>query len=252
LDNNSVEFLDQNESFIYRNVGPHVLIWGGKTRGTMYGVMTFLERELGCRWYTPRVSVANPKERYSFDYLYHSESPGIRVRNDFYYEAFEPIWAARNKVNGAMNFSEQPREQPGAVEGYWAVHTFNRFMPPSEYFDQHPEYYSLIDGKRIKEQTQLCLTNPDVFTIVTEKLKQTIKKYPQDLIYSVSQNDWRNPCQCDKCQEIALREESESGPIVWFVNKVAKNRNIPINLWVHWLTHTHVNLLKTSNLGITS
>jgi len=37
----------------------------------------------------------------------------------------------------------------------------------------------------------------------------------------VSQNDWRNPCQCDACQAIAGREGSEAGPLIWFVNQVA-------------------------------
>ena len=210
---------DNDESFTYKNVGPTILIWGGKQRGTMYGVMTFLERELGCRWYTPRVSIVPKKERYTFNYLNHSESPTIRVRNDFYYEAFEPIWAARNKINGAMSY----REQHGGVECYWAVHTFYRFMTPSEFFDEHPEYYSLVDGKRIYERAQLCLTNPDVLSIVTERLKQTMRDYPEYLIYSVSQNDWHNPCQCEKCQAIAKREGSESGPLIWFVNKVAES-----------------------------
>jgi len=209
---------DDDESFTYRNMGPDILIWGGSLRGTMYGVMTFLENELGCRWYTSRVSVIPQKQSYAFDYLYHKEIPGIRVRNDFYHEAFEPIWAARNKVNGAMNY----REQPGGVEGYWAVHTFYRFMPPDEFFAAHPEFYSLIDGQRVADHTQLCLTNAEVLKIVTERLKKTIRENPQYLIYSVSQNDWSNPCQCDKCQAIAVKEESESGPIVWFVNQVAK------------------------------
>jgi hypothetical protein len=209
---------DGDESFIYKNIGPSIVIWGGKQRGTMYGVMTFLERELGCRWYTPRVSVVPKKDRYAFDYLRHSESPGIRVRNDFYYEAFEPIWAARQKVNGAMGY----REQVGGVEGYWAVHTFYQFMPPSEFFAEHPEYYSLINGKRVHDRAQLCVTNPDVLRIVTERLKQVMRDNPGNLIYSVSQNDWRNPCQCDKCAAIVEKEGSESGPIIWFVNRVAQ------------------------------
>jgi hypothetical protein len=209
---------DGDESFTYRNIGPSIVIWGGKQRGTMYGVMTFLERELGCRWYTPRVSVVPKKDRYAFDYLRHSDSPGIRVRNDFYYEAFEPIWAARQKVNGSMNY----REQPGGVEGYWAVHTFYHLVRPSEFFAEHPEYYSLINGKRVHARTQLCLTNPDVVRIATERLKQVMRDNPGNLIYSVSQNDWRNPCQCDKCAAIVEREGSESGPIIWFVNRVAE------------------------------
>ena len=43
---------ENDESFIYQNIGSNISILGGKARGTMYGVMTFLERELGCRWYT--------------------------------------------------------------------------------------------------------------------------------------------------------------------------------------------------------
>ena len=212
---------DNDESFTYRNVGPAIVIWGGRARGTMYGVLTFLERELGCRWYTPRVSVAPRKDTYVFDYIRHSESPGVRVRNDFYYEAFDPIWAARNKINGQLTFDEV-RKQPGGVETYWGVHTFYHFMPPSEFFDEHPEYYSLIDGKRIHERAQLCLTNPDVLRIVTERLKQFMRDNPDHLIYSVSQNDWRNPCQCEKCQAIVEREGTEAGPIIWFVNQVAE------------------------------
>ncbi len=208
-----------DESFIYKNVGSNILIYGGEQRGTMYGIMTFLEKELGVRWYTSRVTIAPQKEDYAFDYLYNFEAPTIRVRNDFYYEAFEPIWAARNKINGAMGY----RDQPGGVECYWSVHTFNRFMPTDEFYDNHPEYYSLIDGQRISYHTQLCLTNPDVLQIITNRLKKTMRENPQYLIYSVSQNDWRNPCQCEKCQAIAQREESEAGPLIWFVNKVAEN-----------------------------
>ena len=209
---------DADESFCYQNVGPHLLIYGGCQRGTQYGVFSFLERELGCRWYTPRVSLAPLKIRWSFERLHHAERPGIRVRNDFYYEAFDPIWAARNRVNGAMNY----REQPGGVEAYWSVHTFYRFLPPEEFFAGHPEYYSLIDGRRIYEHAQLCLTQPDVLRIITERMRKTMQEHPEYLIYCLSQNDWHNPCQCDNCQALHRREESEAGPIVWFVNQVAE------------------------------
>jgi len=209
---------EADESFRYLNIGPHLLIYGGRLRGTMYGVFSLLERELGCRWYTPQVSAAPQKDRWSFDRLRHAEKPGIRVRNDFYYEAFDPIWAARNRVNGGMNY----RDQPGGVEAYWSVHTFYRFMPPDEFYAVHPEYYSLIDGKRVYDHAQLCLTNPDVLAIITERMRRTMIENPQYLIYCLSQNDWHNPCQCEKCQALAKQEGSEAGPMVWFVNQVAE------------------------------
>lgn len=207
-----------DESFTYANVGGDIVILGGSQRGTMYGVMAFLENEMGVRFYTPAVTVAPKKARYSFRLLHRTEKPGIRVRNDFYFEAFNPIWAAHNRVNGAMG----TREQPGGVEGYWAVHTFYPLMPPAEFFDAHPEYYSLIDGKRTHDHAQLCLTNPEVLEILSDRLKQRMRENPGNLIYSVSQNDWHGACQCDQCQAIAKAEESESGPLLWFVNQVAE------------------------------
>ncbi len=208
-----------DESFTYLNRGPSILIWGGKQRGTQYGVLSFLERELGIRWYTPSVSVAPSRFTYSFFQLNHTEAPGIRVRNDFYFEAFDPTWAARNRINGAM----ATREQPGGVEAYWSVHTFFPLMPPEEFFDDHPEYYSLIDGVRTHDHAQLCTTNPDVVRILTERILKVMHEQPDYLIYDVSQNDWHGACQCDKCQAIATAEESESGPVIHLVNQIAES-----------------------------
>ena len=207
-----------DESFTYCNVGPDIYIYGGKQRGSMYGVLSFLENEFGCRWYTPAVTIIPKRQEQKFCFYDHSEKPGIRVRNDFYYEAFDPIWAAHNRMNGRMTWNTQP----GGVEAYWAVHTFFPLMPPAEFYATHPEYYSLIDGKRVFERAQLCLTNPDVLKIITERIRKRMRESPEYLIYDVSQNDWRNPCQCDKCQAIAKQEGSESGPIIWFVNQVAE------------------------------
>lgn len=209
---------DLDESFRYYNSGSDIFIYGGKQRGTMYGVMSFLENELGCRWYTPTVTMIPKREELKFKSYNHAESPGIRVRNDFYFEAFDPVWAARNKMNGRKGYARQP----GGVECYWGVHTFYSLVPPSEFFDKHPEYYSLIDGKRIYKRAQLCLSNPDVLNIMIERVKNRMRESPEYLIYCVSQGDWRNPCQCDKCQKIVKEEGSESGIVVWFVNQVAK------------------------------
>jgi hypothetical protein len=206
------------ESFRYFNLGPSIYITGGQQRGTMYGVFEFLERELGCRWYTPTVSIIPKRQELKFVWFDHAEKPGVRVRNDFYFEAFDPTWAARNKMNGAMGY----REQPGGIESYWSVHTFFPLMPPDEFYKKHPEYYSLIDGKRIFERAQLCLSNPDVLRIMTDRIRKRMRESPEYLIYDVSQNDWYNPCQCDKCQAIAKEKGGESAVVIWFVNQVAE------------------------------
>ncbi len=206
-----------DESFRYLSEGGDIMIFGGRERGTLYGVMAFLENELGCRWYTPAVSVIPPREELRFSHYDRTESPGVRVRNDFYFEAFDTLWAARNRMNGRMGYVNQP----GGVEAYWAVHTFYPLVPPDEFFGKHPEYYSLVNGKRTHESAQLCLTNPHVLSIIIDRIKKRMRESPEYLIYDVSQNDNFNPCQCDKCQRIVREEQSESGLIIWFVNQVA-------------------------------
>ena len=219
----------KDESFRYFSNGPEIYIYGGKLRGTMYGALTFLENEFGCRWYTPMVKKIPSLKKHAFDSLNHQEAPGIQVRNDFFYMAFDPVWAARNKMNGRM--SSNPVNQPGGSESYWSVHTFYHFIPPSEFFDSHPEYFSLIDGKRTANEKdndwskrgQLCLSNPDVLKITKQRVLETIRNDSGHMVYSVSQNDWRNPCQCSKCQSIVKKYgNQESGILIWFVNQVAE------------------------------
>ena len=108
----------------------------------MYGVMSFLEREMGVRFYTPKVTATPKRARYTFTWLNHSEKPGVRVHNDFYHEAFEPTWAARNRVNGAMGY----RKQPGGIECYWAVHTFYPLLPPEEFVGVPPDDLREVGG----------------------------------------------------------------------------------------------------------
>ena len=57
---------DGDEGFTYRNVGKNIWIYGGKQRGTMYGVYTFLEREFGVRWYTKDCTKVPEVESWSF------------------------------------------------------------------------------------------------------------------------------------------------------------------------------------------
>src|SRR5204863_199957 len=103
------------------------------------------------------------------------------------------------------------------------VHTFNSILDPKKHFEQHPEYFSMVGGKRISEQTQLCLTNPDVLAIAIETVKGWIAKNPKANIFSVSQNDWYNPCECAACKAIDDAEGSHAGTLIRFVNAIAES-----------------------------
>jgi hypothetical protein len=80
----------------------------------------------------------------------------------------------------------------------------------------------LVNGKRQKENPQLCCTNPEVMRICTEAVRKLMREQPQNVVFSVSQNDWDNHCECANCQAVAKQEESQIGPVMQLVNHVAE------------------------------
>jgi len=210
---------DDEESFTYESIGKNIFIYGGKQRGTMYGVFTFLENELGCRWYTSDFSRIPSLNQFTFTKLSHSESPAVKYRYSNYYDVTKaPAWSAHNKENTKW---EPSVNEYGNLEAYWSCHTFGRFVPESEFFETHPEYFALRNGKRTKENAQLCLSNPDVLKICTERLAEVMRTQPEYRIYSLSQNDNFGFCECDQCRAIEEQYGGHSGLILWFVNQAA-------------------------------
>lgn len=198
---------------------PQIVISGDNRRGALYGCYALLEDVLGCRWYTATVSKIPQKKTITVGELNIQERPAFEYREPYYTEAFGRDWALRNRTNGN---SQNLDESVGGRVSYGAfVHTFNSLVPPETYYDTHPEYFSLINGKRMKGYYQLCLTNPDVLAITIAKVKEWIKANPTATIFSVSQNDTYDNCQCDKCKAIEKEEGAPSGVVLRFVNAVA-------------------------------
>lgn len=210
-----------DEGFIIKTVGSNLIIAGGKLRGTLYGVYTFLEDYLGCRWLSSKVSFIPKRKIIEIPEIDIEQIPVLEYREPFYFDAFDGDWCARNKCNSSFGKLEEKHGNKMKYSTHF-VHTFNELVPVSEYFDTHPEYFSEVNGKRISEHTQLCLTNEDVFKIALDRVREWIEKEPDAKIFSVSQNDWYNPCQCKNCREIDEREGSHSGTLIYFVNRIAE------------------------------
>jgi Glycosyl hydrolase family 67 N-terminus. len=207
-----------DDGFTCRSKGPSIFIYGGSERGSMYGVFSFLEKEFGVRWYTPECTIVPRKEEYGFSRIDYSESPALKYRFVQYFNATRSSsWLAHNKNNSVWTAEEN---EYGGLSAYWSAHTFGWFVPASEYFDEHPEYFSEREGKRIPGG-QLCLTNPEVLEKCIDGVKLAIEENPLYWVYSVSQNDNILPCECDRCREMEERYGGHSGLMLWFVNQVA-------------------------------
>lgn len=208
-----------DEGYTIRTFGPDLIIVGGRLRGTMYGVYTFLEKVLGCRWYTPSVSYIPKKPTVILPTLDITETPSFEYREPFYSGAHDADWAARNKCNGNSTTLDDARG--GKVIYGRFVHTFAELIPPGKYFKDHPEYFSMVDGKRQDGYAQICMTNPEVLKIATEVVMKWIEDNPKATIFSVSHNDTYKNCQCDECKAVDAEEGSPSGLLLRFVNSIA-------------------------------
>jgi hypothetical protein len=211
-----------NEGYVIRTVGNHLMIAGGALRGNLYGVYGLLEDHLGCRWFAPGVSRIPKRDRLVIGPIDDKQVPVLEYREPFTYDCFDGDWCARNRVNSSSGRLEEKHGGKVRFGSGFFVHTFNRLVPPEEHFDEHPEYFSLVDGKRLKERSQLCCTNEDVIRISTEGILKAMRAQPDAFVFSVSQNDWHNYCECEKCQALAEREDSQIAPVLQLVNRVAE------------------------------
>lgn len=207
------------DGFSISRKGSHLGIIGG-CRGIIYGVYELLER-LGCRFFTPTCEVIPNRTELAMPDLQTTQVPRLEYRYHNYVGfTGHPRFAVKSRINGPVPIKEQ---FGGHLSYVWFVHTFeHNLIHPDEYFDEHPEYFSMVDGRRLRERSQLCLTNPDVLKIVTDKVKAALREHPECRLISVSQNDWYNPCQCPECSRIDTAEGSHAGSLIRFVNQVAE------------------------------
>ena len=149
----------------------------------------------GCRWYmandigehVPRLGrVTLPLGVHYSRVAMDSRVESAHVQGKGYEQ-----WLQRNRHKSDMWLSAQH---------YWLI-----AIPPKEYFGDHPEYYSLIGGKR--EPRQLCVSNPDVRRTMVEKALAYLEKNRRNMAsFPIDPSDAYNHCQCKGC--VALDGEN--------------------------------------------
>jgi hypothetical protein len=218
-----------NEGYVIRTVGDHLVIAGGALRGNLYGVYGLLEDHLGCRWFAPGVSRIPKLPRLAVGDIEDRQIPVLEYREPFTTECFDGDWCARNRVNSSAAKLDEKHGGKVTFGAGFFCHTFQGLVSPEKYFAEHPEYFSLVGGKRLKENSQLCCTNAEVVRICTEGVRAAMQAQPQAMVFSVSQNDWDHHCECPNCQAVAKEEDSQMGPVLQLVNRVAEavEKNFP-------------------------
>ena len=208
------------EEFVMRSQGQRLLLAGGRPRGTLYAVYRFLQEQGGVRWFAPWATNIPQRASLRVPDLNVRSQPAFEYREPYWFAGFDPQWKARNGANGEMRAI--PKELGGSITYKGFAHTFYPLVPPEKHFATHPEWYSLINGKRIHENAQLCLANPELRDFLVSRVKELLRESPDAKIISVTQNDCQGACQCPACQAIDTAEGSPSGSMIAFVNFIAE------------------------------
>ncbi|WP_160499598.1 DUF4838 domain-containing protein [Paenibacillus dendrobii] len=210
------------DGFVLKTVGNRLVIAGGQPRGTLYGVYSLLEEELGCRWFTRTESLIPKRSSIQLPEINSERIPRIATRTALFMDTYDGDWAARNKINCWSPYPLEEKHGGKIAMSEHFVHTFYKLVPPEAYFEAHPEYFSLVDGTRRGSDAQLCLSHPDVFRIALEQLRRWMDEEPEAAIFGVSQNDCTGACECEQCRALDEEEESPIGSILTFVNRLAE------------------------------
>lgn len=181
------------------------LYLGGKDRGVIYAVFTFLEKFAGCRFFAPdeewipSLSAIVIPEGYEEHY-----SPVFYMRDVLWSTNFDIDWSVKQKINRGhyRNFFGGTGGEVGFA-GYFG-HTLGE-LAETGYDAPEP-----------------CLTDENIYRTVLKNVRKRLLENPSAAFVSISQNDDFRVCTCERCAAIDAEEESHAGTMIRFVNRIAE------------------------------
>lgn len=208
-----------DDGFVIKTHDEDIIIAGKTPRGTIYGVYYFLEKYINFKCFTKDVETFDSIETLVVEDLDICENPAFEYREMYFRAAFDTDFCVKNRLNSNMAYI--PKEKGGKLKFFNFHHSFNELVPPEVYFDEHPEYFSLVDGKRLRDKTQLCLANEGTFLAARKTLRKWIEENPDCKVFSVAQNDWYNYCTCPECKKLDEKYGTPAASMITFVNRLA-------------------------------
>ena len=225
----------QDEKWFIRSFGRDVVLNGGGSHGALYAVSHFLEDFVGVRFWNDEETDVPEMKPLTLPALNMTGRPVFRYRD--IYRCGDPVkatprFAIMRRLN--RNGDAHVPQEWGGEFTYgppYHCHTFDRMIPWKKYGKEHPEWFSLWEGKRTGgvESGQLCITNPEVRALLLKVLRENIAKgdaaakaagVPAPRVYELSMNDSRKYCQCEKCMA-EVEKYDFSGFYLNLVNEIA-------------------------------
>ncbi len=195
------------DAFVIVSDDKGIFLFGKNPVGDCYAVSTFLEEFLGCMKFNSKEDLVPKRENIVLPATTKVYNPAFTWRLPYFPGRLDKDFRLWHKISDM---------------GIWGmfVHTFDDLIPPDEYFDMHPEYFALVDGRRLRDG-QLCLSNNEMIKELTENLRKKMEARPEKEYWSVSQNDCYNYCECENCKKLYEKYGSVSGAYIALVNRIA-------------------------------
>ena len=229
----------RDDGFRLRSDGHTAIIYGPQDKAVYYGAARLLELK-GFRMTDHRVPDVSPSIVPGLPIVDEVNNPSFAYREIWYYTPHHsPAYADWHGLHRRIRVGPEGQyidDKQSAGPLRWAdgmyVHTFQKLIPPATYFDRHPEWFSEIGGQRVRDG-QLCLSNPQVLDTLCANLATMMKhtpgpskegreQQPDARIWSVSNNDNYNVCQCPRCRHADSLYGGPSGTLIHFINQVAR------------------------------
>ncbi|CAM4053598.1 DUF4838 domain-containing protein [Flavobacterium sinopsychrotolerans] len=194
-------------SFVIKSDSKDIFLVAPNEKSLRYAVYTLLE-SWGFRKFTSIDTYIPKLKKVEFpkNTTQHYK-PSFEYRVILYPDAYDEDFRDWHKLDWHLNdFS------------VWG-HSFDKLLPPKEYFKTNPEFYALYEGNRRAES--LCMTNDTVVALVTKKMGKIIAENPNTTFYSVSQNDDAVYCECAQCKLLNENHGGPQGSLYYFLNKIA-------------------------------
>ena len=213
-----------DEGFTIYVAGEKLIIAGGATHGVLYGVFTFLEEQLGCRWWTPTVETVPETPTVRIDaQLNNTQVPSFSVRcNRPSGLNYDTMVYAKNRTN--VTFYTNYAFMNDSVDYVlWDV-SMPKLVPDS-LFDTSPEMFALDGATGERTNKHVCMSSDEAYDIALANAISYIQKSEAKGSYAryihIGQKDVTVECACPECQAAAQKYGSYSAPVILFCNRLA-------------------------------
>jgi len=173
-------------------------------RGTCRAVLTFLEDFCGVRWFIPTpMGEVVPK----LSDIVVPKGFSKTAQPAFAYSDGRATYSPGFLVTGGDTPASIINNFRDAVTVWPGGHTYYAAVPEAKYGKTHPEYFALVNGKRVTSGgnammygNHLCSSNPDVKRLLIEHVRKCMDEGTEWM--SLGQEDGYVRCECPECEKL--------------------------------------------------